>query len=197
MDRKIKEMIPNALTIFRIVLVPFYLLSLYSFNGGKGSLYALVIFATAGITDYLDGYLARRFKSVSDFGKVADPLADKIIVSVALITLAIPPLSMISLVAVVIIIIREIIVTYIRSYYKRSKIFVAANIWGKLKTVLQMVGIIAALLYSSLEPYIEILSEFRPTFVSLLQIYFWIVVVVTLVSGVSYLPFINKGKPRT
>ena len=189
-----KRQIPNMLTLLRILIVPVYLICLYVVKGSKGADLALFFFLLAGITDFFDGHLARKLKSISDFGKVADPLADKIIVSVALITIAIYPMNFISIVVVVIIIFREILVTLLRSWYQKRDIYVSANIWGKLKTCLQMTGIIAALIFNSFRHRFAFLSENEDSFILAIQIFFWLVLVVTIVSGVTYLPFLNKYK---
>ena len=191
-----KKIVPNLLTLFRFILVPVYLLALYSFDISTGAFIALIVFVTAGITDFLDGFFARKFKSITDFGKVADPLADKFIVSVALISLTLKPISLISYLVVLIIILREVLVTYLRSYNKRKNYYMAANIWGKVKTALQMVGIITALFFISAKPVFEFMATNERTITLLLQIYFWIVAVVTVVSGVSYLPLKRMGKVR-
>jgi len=189
-----KRHIPNILTLFRIVLVPVYLLCLYLIGGANGSLLALIVFVIAGITDYFDGMLARKFQSISDFGKIADPLADKIIVSVALITIAISPMHFISIIIVIIIIFRELTVTLLRSWYQKKDIYVAANIWGKLKTTLQMIGIIAALAFHAGRFWIPSLRANEVVIIKGIEIFFWFVVVITIVSGITYLPFMTKKK---
>jgi CDP-diacylglycerol--glycerol-3-phosphate 3-phosphatidyltransferase len=156
----------------------------------------LIVFLLAAITDYFDGALARKLKSITDFGKVVDPLADKIIVSVALITIALSPMRFISIYVVYIIILRELLVTLLRSWYQKRDIYVAANIWGKLKTTYQMIGIVAALIFNAGRYRIEFLQNHEDLFILILQIFFWYVAVITVVSGITYLPFLKKGLKR-
>ena len=189
---KIKSHIPNILTMFRILLVPIYLFCLYIIRDQLGAELALLVFILAGITDYFDGVLARKLKSITDFGKIIDPLADKIIVSVALISIALSPMNFISIYVVYIIIFREVLVTILRCWYQKKNIYVAANIWGKLKTTLQMIGIIMALTINAGLYRMPILNDYKYNIIRGLQIFFWFVVVITIVSGITYLPLFNK-----
>lgn len=190
---KLKRHIPNTLTLLRIVLVPVYLICLYTIpSNATASLAALLIFILAAVTDFFDGLLARKLKSITDFGKVVDPLADKIIVSVALITIALAPMHFINLYVVYIIIFREIMVTILRSWYQKRNYYVAANFWGKLKTTLQMIGIIGALAFNAARYRFDALSEQESLIILIVQIFFHFVVVITVVSGITYLPFRRK-----
>ncbi len=190
---KYRRHIPNVLTILRIILVPVYLVCLYMIEDkSTGALAALIVFISAAVTDYFDGVLARKLKSVTDFGKVVDPLADKIIVSVALITIALSPMRFISFYIVFIIIFREILVTILRNWYQKRKIYVAANFWGKMKTTFQMIGIISALAFNAGRYRIQFLQTNQDIIVLAIQIFFWYVAVVTVVSGTTYLPFMKK-----
>ncbi len=180
------KQLPNLLTGLRIAMVPFYLFSLYFVRGSIGVFLALLVFVVAGITDYLDGYLARRLDCVTDLGKVIDPLADKLIVSVALISLAFEPFNLISLIVVIIILARELLVTILRKYYSARKIYLSANNWGKAKTATQMTGIIGSLLYAVLREYSFIASEYYGLIEQGIRIFFWVVTVITIVSGLSY-----------
>lgn len=136
--------IPNALTLLRVIAVPVFIITMdkYPFT-------ALLIFIGASITDFLDGYLARKLNVISNFGKIMDPLADKILIISAMILLSLPPIRYIHWIIVAIVTVRELAVTVLRDDYRSKNIIIAANIWGKIKTVLQMVGIISALLYYS------------------------------------------------
>src|SRR5690554_153291 len=191
-----KRHIPNILTLFRIALVPVYLICLYLIGDASGALLALIVFVVAGITDYFDGMLARKFKSISDFGKVADPLVDKIIVSVALISIALFPMKFISIIIVIIIIFRELMVTLLRGWYQKKDIYVAANIWGKLKTTLQMIGVILALAFHAGRFRILLFQENVELIIKGLEIFFWFVAVITIVSGITYLPFMAKKEGK-
>lgn len=143
-----KKYIPNSLTILRFLLIPCFFYFAFVANYETATIWATVIFIVASITDYLDGLLARKFDAVSNFGKIMDPLADKVLVLIALIALAFR-FEIIPLWLVYLILVRELIVSFFREYFASKKIFIAANIWGKVKTFLQMIGIIIALLYLS------------------------------------------------
>lgn len=133
----------NKITIFRIFLVPVFMFTLYS-NFDNARLIATVIFAFASLTDSLDGYIARSRNLITNFGKFIDPLADKILVSAALISLV--DLKMIPAWAVVVIIAREFTITGFRTIAVSEGITIAASPLGKIKTVTQLVAIILLLL---------------------------------------------------
>ncbi|MCB5250246.1 MAG: CDP-diacylglycerol--glycerol-3-phosphate 3-phosphatidyltransferase [Candidatus Cloacimonadales bacterium] len=181
--------IPNALTLLRVIAVPVFIITMdkYPFT-------ALLIFIGASITDFLDGYLARKLNVISNFGKIMDPLADKILIISAMILLSLPPIRYIHWIIVAIVTVRELAVTVLRDYYRSKNIIIAANIWGKIKTVLQMVGIISALLYYSYGFVIDYKFEASVNNAILLsiKIFFWIVAVITVLSGTNY--FIIKKR---
>ncbi|AHM56605.1 CDP-diacylglycerol--glycerol-3-phosphate 3-phosphatidyltransferase PgsA [Peptoclostridium acidaminophilum DSM 3953] len=133
----------NKLTIFRMALVPvFMLIMLADF---KYSLYAAaLIFALASFTDFLDGYIARKYNMITNFGKLMDPLADKVLVSAALITMV--ETGMLSSWIPVIIISREFTISIIRAIAASSGVVIAASKWGKLKTISQIAAILLMLL---------------------------------------------------
>ncbi|MCD4818154.1 MAG: CDP-diacylglycerol--glycerol-3-phosphate 3-phosphatidyltransferase [Candidatus Cloacimonetes bacterium] len=181
-----KKHIPNILTILRIILVPIFIYFVFLNDSSNHVLWATIVFIIASITDYFDGMLARKFKVISNFGKIMDPLADKILVASALFALAFKPIDFISIYIVIIIIFREIIITILRDYYARKKVFIAANIWGKLKTILQMVGIIFALIFYSMKKFLHLESSQESFVVSSINIFFWGVALVTVLSGLNY-----------
>ncbi len=168
--------IPNILTVLRVILVPFFI---YYFTQGNLML-AFILFITASITDYLDGFLARKFKVISNFGKIMDPLADKLLVLSALGLLTFGQHGYLSVWIFVIVTLREIIITILRDIYKKKNIFMAANNWGKIKTVTQMVGLTIALFLLGININLEEYSLY-------LNVYFWGVAIVTILSGASYL----------
>ncbi|MCD4829569.1 MAG: CDP-diacylglycerol--glycerol-3-phosphate 3-phosphatidyltransferase [Candidatus Cloacimonetes bacterium] len=185
--------VPNALTIFRIVLVPVFVWLVFFFEPHHTGLpLGLAVFVIASITDWLDGSLARRFGIISDFGKLMDPLADKLLVTAVLAALMLPPLSAISVWVVAIIVAREVVVTILRKVYASRGIVVAANIWGKLKTVLQMAGGVAALAWFAALPWWEALQGSDSGVRLAIRIYFWIVAAVTVLSGMNFLRATNK-----
>lgn len=137
--------LPNKLTLFRVLLIPFFVFFLLSpFFTGYGNYIALVIFIVASITDFLDGKIARKNNLVTNFGKFMDPLADKLLVSSALICLI--ALDKIPAWIVIIIIAREFIISGFRLIAADNGIVIAASYWGKFKTVFQMLTVIVLLL---------------------------------------------------
>ncbi len=132
--------LPNKLTTFRVILIPFFVFFLLTdLVGSVGKWIALTIFIVASLTDFLDGYLARKYNLVTNFGKFMDPLADKLLVCSAMICLiekgAIPSWI------VTIIIAREFIISGFRLIASDNGVVIAASYWGKFKTVFQMVMI--------------------------------------------------------
>ena len=134
--------LPNKLTVARILLVPFFVAALL-IDFPLNNLAALALFGAASITDLLDGKIARKQGLITDFGKFADPLADKILVISALLCFV--QLGLCDCVAVIIVLFREFTVTSIRLIAASKGKVIAANIWGKVKTVTQMVAIICIL----------------------------------------------------
>jgi len=179
--------VPNALTIVRMALVPVFVWLVFFLQPhSEGLPLGLGVFVIASLTDWLDGKLARKYGIITDFGKIMDPLADKLLVTALLVALMLPPLAAISVWVVVIILLREVLVTILREVYKRRGVVVAASIWGKLKTVLQMVGGVAALAYFSALPWWQALQGGEPTVRVVIGVYFWVVAVVTVLSGLNY-----------
>ena len=127
--------LPNVLTVFRILLVPVLVAALLS-EGPWGDLLAAIVFAVASFTDALDGWIARRRKSESNFGKLMDPLADKLLVTSALVSLV--SLDRLSAWVAMVIIARELAVTGLRQLAMEQGHVVAASYWGKIKTVAQV-----------------------------------------------------------
>ena len=135
---------PNKLTVLRMILVPFFVASLLAGDSlPHHNLIALVIFAAASYTDHLDGKIARSRNLVTTFGKFMDPLADKIMVISALVCFVSQGLADVWL--VLLIIFREFMVTSVRLVAADTGVVVAANNWGKAKTVSQIVAILAIL----------------------------------------------------
>ncbi len=133
--------LPNKLTILRIFLVPIFLIFLlYPFLGQSISRFiSVIIFIIAALTDALDGHIARKYNLITNFGKLMDPLADKLLVCSALIALV--QLGRISSIVAIIIIGREFLITGFRLIALEENIVIAASNWGKLKTISQMVMI--------------------------------------------------------
>ncbi len=129
--------LPNKITVFRVCMVPVFLVFMLVPGIWAGKYIAAVIFAVASASDFLDGYLARRNNLVTDFGKFMDPLADKLLVCSAFICFV--EFNTVPAWAVILIIGREFIISGFRLVAADNNIVIAANYWGKVKTVVQMV----------------------------------------------------------
>ena len=138
--------LPNKLTIFRVILIPVFIIALMSgiIPVPVNRYVGVVIFCVASFTDYLDGHIARKYNLVTNFGKFMDPLADKLLVSSALICMI--ELGFLPAWIVIIIISREFIITGFRLIAAEGGLVIAASWWGKIKTVTQMLMIILVLL---------------------------------------------------
>jgi CDP-diacylglycerol--glycerol-3-phosphate 3-phosphatidyltransferase len=182
-----KKHIPNILTIVRILMVPLFIWFIFFSDMQSHYTIATLLFIIASISDYYDGMLARKFQVISNFGKIMDPLADKILVISALVALTLPPMQFVSIFVLIIIILREVAVSILRSYYSKKNIYIAANIWGKLKTVFQMFGIITALIYYTIFQYFQTSLEPHQHIITLIfRIFFWLVGLITILSGITY-----------
>ena len=127
--------LPNALTMLRMLLVPVLMAALLA-ESDRGDILAAAVFALASITDGLDGWIARRNKTVTNFGKLMDPLADKLLVTAALVALV--SLDRLAAWIAMVIIAREFAVTGLRQLAMEQGHVVAAGPWGKLKTFMQI-----------------------------------------------------------
>lgn len=137
--------LPNKLTLFRVVLIPFFVLFLLApYFEEYGNYIAVAIFIVASITDFLDGKIARKYNLVTNFGKFMDPLADKLLVCSALICLI--QLELIPAWVVIIIIAREFIISGFRLVASDNGVVIAASYWGKFKTAFQMLTVIVLIL---------------------------------------------------
>lgn len=170
--------LPNKLTILRIILVPILLVLIYNINDSLlMSVISVVMFLLISLTDMLDGHIARSRNLITDFGKFLDPLADKILVISTMI--AFIDMGYISSIAVIIIIMREFLVTSLRLVASSSKKVIAASNLGKLKTVFQMIVLTILFFYP------QITSFFWGS--AVLSVLVWIMVAITIVSGADYL----------
>lgn len=169
--------LPNKLTMFRVILIPFFIVFLLVPITEYDKWIALAIFIIASLTDLLDGKIARKYNLVTNFGKFMDPLADKLLVCSALICLI--ELHKIPAFMVIIIIAREFIISGFRLVASDNGVVIAASYWGKFKTTFQMVAV--CLLIADI-PAIEMIT----------QIILWIAVILTVVSLIDYL-IKNKG----
>lgn len=177
--------LPNMLTFARIACIPILILTLLK-DTPSMSVLAALIFSLASITDWLDGYLARRFDLVTVMGKFLDPLADKLIVMAALIMMI--PLGRVPAWAVFLLIAREVVVTGLRSVASSEGIVIAASNLGKYKTIFQMVAIIGLLLHYDYCWFFGVdIPLLCADFHNVGIFFFYISLVLTLWSGIDYL----------
>ncbi len=164
--------LPNKLTTLRMLLVPvFIIIYLLGYE-----IVSLVIFATASFTDFLDGYLARKYNLVSNYGKIMDPLADKLLVTSALVCMV--QTGLVPAWMVIIILAREFAITGLRAVAASEGTVIAAAWSGKVKTVTQMIAIIFLLLRN---------WPFSLMNIPFADIMLWIAVIMTIYSGVEYM----------
>lgn len=186
---------PNKLTVLRMILVPVFVLFVLVDAIPYGFCFALIVFVAAALTDTLDGHLARKNNQVTTFGKFLDPLADKLLVLSALICFI--EIGLAPSVAVLIVIAREFLVTSIRLVASSEGKVIAANIWGKIKTVVQMVSVVGILAMSAMQE-LNWFTPFTQYIKPISRVSIWIVALVTVISGVTYLvdnlQYINTTK---
>src|SRR5271168_254884 len=161
--------LPNVLTVLRIMLVPALVVALLG-NTNDGDVLAAVVFALASLTDFIDGYLARARDSITTFGKLMDQLADKLLIIAALISLV--SLHRLAAWVAMVIITRELAVTVLRLGATQAGVVIAASMFGKVKTCLQIAAILAIIAVPG-----------QPAWVSALL---YIAVLVTVLSGLDY-----------
>ncbi len=174
------KFLPNALTILRIVLTPVFIVLAIYIHSTPALYWAWIVFVVAALTDWLDGALARKLNVISNFGKIWDPLADKFIVLSALAALVWKAPFHLHWIIFAIVFLREVAVTIMREVYAKKQIIIPADKWGKLKTVLQMVGIVLCL-------GLWALNIVPPFVITGSQVWFWVVAAVTVFSGLNYL----------
>lgn len=166
--------LPNKLTVFRICMVPLFVLFMYLPIPGK-YLISLIIFAIAAITDALDGSIARKYNLVTDFGKFMDPLADKLLVIAALICLI--EVRLVPGWIVLIIVARELAVSIMRAIAASNGKVIAAGGSGKLKTIVQMLSIVFLLFGAHIDSSIVL---------TIGRILIYIAAILTIYSGYEY-----------
>lgn len=178
--------LPNKITIFRIILIPiFVFLLLYpidekiSILGGREITYnmflAAILFIFASVTDFVDGYIARKYNLVTNMGKFLDPLADKLLVGSAFIVMI--ELNLIASWMVVCVIAREFAVTGLRMLAIEQGEVIAAGILGKLKTIFQLIAISLILLGNPIFSLYNLQIDI---------ILLWFSVILTILSGIEY-----------
>ncbi len=182
--------IPNRLTVLRIIMTPLFLVALvweFPFH----YFVALLIFIAASLTDWWDGYLARKNNLVTNFGKFLDPIADKMLTTSAFIGFVALGLGEGIVWITFIVLTREFMVASMRMIAATKGNVVAADWWGKVKTVVQMVAIIMVMAFHG---FMELFQMFVPQFtllntpmVILYNIALWLSAVLTVISGVNYM----------
>lgn len=161
--------LPNVLTVLRILLVPVVVVALLD-ETPNGDLLAAIVFALASITDWVDGYLARSRGSITTFGKLMDPIADKLLVVAALVSLV--SLDRLQAWVAMVIIARELAVTMSRMAATGQGVVISANRWGKAKTALQVLTIFLLIAVSGSPTWLDVLV--------------YVTVAVTVISGIEY-----------
>lgn len=180
----------NKLTLLRIFLVPLFLIFIVFKELPYGTFIATFIFILASLTDKLDGYIARSRNQITRFGKLMDPLADKLLVTAALVSLV--ELHLIPSWAAMIIIAREFAVSALRTIAAADGIVIAASKWGKIKTVIQIIAILLLLLQVNINSSQLLIStvnnnEFLKGFFNYApNIFLYLAVIITIISGVDY-----------
>ena len=160
---------PNLLTVIRILLVPVLVVALLG-SSGEGDVFAAIVFALASATDFVDGYLARSRNSVTTFGKLMDPLADKLLIVAALISLV--SLHRLAAWVAMVIIARELAVTVLRMGATQVGVIMPASNFGKLKTCVQIVAILAVIAVHHHPAWLTVLVD--------------VAVAITVASGLDY-----------
>ena len=186
----VNKNIPNALTIIRIIM-SFFIIYLLLERTLTNTIFALILFIIASITDFLDGVIARKYNLISNFGKIADPTADKILTIGAFISFSI--LNLFSFIWLIPIIIREVGITIRRilNHKKGSSKKIAAKMSGKIKTTTQIITIIIMFINLILKNYYEYKTIENITNITM-YIFLSITVILTIYSGIEFL--INKGE---
>jgi len=179
--------LPNVLTILRIILTVLFIY-LFCQNGLGSRLFALIVFTLASLTDYFDGYLARKYDLITPFGKLMDPIADKFLILSAFFIFM--QLQLIATWMFIAIFAREVIVTGLRLAAVRRGIALAAEGAGKLKTVLQIVAVYLIIVFTVLTQLTNDTQSFqllvRQVFMGI-NYFVFVVVIVTLWSGVLFI----------
>ena len=162
--------LPNFLTVLRILLVPVLVVALVGAGGSNSDAIAAVVFAIASFTDAIDGWLARRHEAITTFGKLMDPVADKLLIIAALLSLV--SLNRLDAWVAMVIIAREFAVTVARMAARGEGVVIAANWWGKTKTAVQALTILLLILVTPAPAWLDALV--------------YAMVAVTVVSGIDY-----------
>ena len=181
--------LPNILTISRVAITPFFLVTILMETLPHRFLIACIIFSIASITDAIDGHHARKNNQITNFGKFLDPIADKILTTAAL--LAFMSMGLCNIWIVMLVLTREFAISSVRMIAATNGVVIPANVWGKIKTVSQMVFTILIMLLG--EVYFVVESSNVALFAKLPDLslisngLLWITAILTVVSGIIYL----------
>lgn len=178
--------LPNKLTVLRICMTPFFLMALL-IEFPHHYLVALILFAAASITDMIDGNIARSRNLITDFGKFLDPLADKMLTTAAFLGFIKLGLGMGIVWITFIVLIREFLITSLRLISAGKGTVIAANIWGKAKTVSQMFAIILTILGQYILSLVSGVGALNTVVNIVTNVSLWISAVLTVISGVVYM----------
>ncbi len=191
MKKDIKDMknLPNIITIIRILLIPFVIFFYLAnfFDNGIGKLIAMILFIIAAVTDMVDGYIARKYKLVSDFGIFLDPIADKIMASTGLVILIVDGTlpSPYGVLLFILMLLRDYVVTGLRQLGQIKGCIIAADIWAKLKSIILDVGLVIGML---LAYFCEISTT--TDFITTLKVIFYVLcgasAILLIISGINY-----------
>lgn len=185
--------LPNKLTIARILLVPFMIAALL-IDFPHHFLVAGLLFGAASITDFFDGKIARERNLITDFGKFADPLADKIMVISCLVCFV--AMKLCDPVLLIIVLFREFSVTSIRLVAASTGKVIAANMWGKVKTVTQIIAIVAVFVFQyflelckvGILPIPKEITDTLAVYLGIAgQVLLWISTIFAIISGIIYI----------
>lgn len=191
MKKDIKDMknLPNIITIIRILLIPFVIFFYLAnfFDNGIGKLIAMILFIIAAVTDMVDGYIARKYKLVSDFGIFLDPIADKIMASTGLVLLIVDGTlpSPYGVLLFILMLLRDYVVTGLRQLGQIKGCIIAADIWAKLKSIILDIGLVIGML---LAYFCEISTT--TDFITTLKVIFYVLcgasAILLIISGINY-----------
>ena len=176
--------LPNKITVFRIFLAPVWL-AVFLIDIPYRWLVSACVFALAAATDAIDGRIARKNNIVTVFGKFLDPIADKMLVTAGL--LAFLKEGLCNIWIVFIILVREFIITSLRLIASSQGVVIPANIFGKIKTVMQMVGIIMTLAFEGFIALFPQLTVLCTLLRALYNVALWLSALMTVISGINYL----------
>lgn len=177
--------LPNKLTVLRILLVPVFIVLMMTESLPLNLVWALIVYAVAALTDFFDGMLARKYNLVTNFGKCMDPIADKLLVTAAMVMFVekawVPGWVVIAVLA------REFLVSSMRLVAASEGKSIDVNIWGKAKTMVQMIWVNYTIAVMALTSFWVTGSSLGGNLIAFGQLLMWGVVLITLYSGFIYL----------